>query len=93
MATVIGIFEQKFMQKKPLPVVLPGSQSRRFTHILDTIEVCYKAWKANKCMYYSISNREKFTIVDVKLFNTKIKFLPERKVKDMHQHYQVLVFR
>ena len=80
MATVIGIFEQKFMQKKPLPVVLPGTQSRRFTHILDTIEVCYKAWKANRCMYYSISNREKFTIVEVaKLFNTKIQFLPERK--------------
>ena len=80
MATVIGIFEQKFMQKKPLPVVLPGTQSRRFTHILDTIEVCYRAWKANRCTYYSISNREKFTIVEVaKLFNTKIQFLPERK--------------
>ena len=80
MATVIGIFEKKFLEKKPLPVVLPGSQSRRFTHIFDTIEICYKAWKANKCLYYSISNREKFSIIEVaKLFNAKIKFLPERK--------------
>ena len=34
MATVIGIFEDHYKRKKPLPVVKPGSQSRRFTHIL-----------------------------------------------------------
>ena len=37
MATVIGIFEDCYLNKKPLPVVKPGSQSRRFTHIKDTI--------------------------------------------------------
>ena len=45
MATVIGIFEDNFIKNKPLPVVRPGTQSRRFTHIDDTILVCYKAWK------------------------------------------------
>ena len=45
MATVIGIFEDKFKNKKPLPVVKPGNQTRRFTHIDDTVEVCYEAWK------------------------------------------------
>ena len=45
MSTVIGIFEDHYVQNKPLPVVKPGSQSRRFTHIDDTIEVCFKAWK------------------------------------------------
>ena len=45
MATVIGIFEEKYRQSKPLPVVKPGSQSRRFTHIDDTIKVCFEAWK------------------------------------------------
>ena len=80
MATVIGIFEKKYLQKKPLPVVRPGTQSRRFTHINDTIDVCFKAWKKNKCRYYSISNRESFSILEVaKLFNSKIKFLPPRK--------------
>ena len=43
MATVIGIFEEAFKKKKPLPVVLPGTQTRRFTHINDTIEICYLA--------------------------------------------------
>ena len=31
--------------KKPLPVVKPGTQSRRFTHIQDTVKVCYEAWQ------------------------------------------------
>ena len=80
MSTVIGIFEDHFMKNKPLPVVKPGTQSRRFTHIDDTIEVCYRAWKDKKCLFYSISNKESYSILEVaKLFNTKIRFLPPRK--------------
>ena len=33
MATVIGIFERQFKMNKPLTVVKPGTQTRRFTHI------------------------------------------------------------
>ena len=80
MATVIGIFEDCYIKDKPLPVVKPGSQSRRFTHISDTIEVCFNAWKKNKCRFYSVSNKKSFTILEVaKMFKTKIKFLPQRK--------------
>ena len=80
MATVIGIFEDQFRKKIPLTVVSPGSQSRRFTHINDTIEACYYAWKKNECKHYSISNRKSYTIFEVaQLFNTKIKLLPSRK--------------
>ena len=45
MSTVIGIFEDCYLRNLPLPVVKPGSQTRRFTHLTDTIKVCYKAWK------------------------------------------------
>ena len=63
-----------------MPVVKPGTQSRRFTHIQDTVHVCYKAWKMNKCKYYSISNKKSYSILKVaKFFNRNIKFLPERK--------------
>ena len=80
MATVIGIFQHHFKNKKPLPVVKPGNQSRRFTHINDTIEVCYIAWKKNLCRHYSISNRKSYSILEIaKLFNTKIKYLPKRR--------------
>ena len=59
---------------------MPGSQSRRFTHIDDTIKVCYEAWRKNKNRYYSIANKKNFTIKEVaKLFNAKIKLLPPRK--------------
>ena len=80
MSTVIGIFENQFKKKLPLTVVRPGSQSRRFTHINDTVEACYYAWRKNQCRHYSISSRKSYTIINVaKLFGTKIKLLPPRK--------------
>ena len=80
MATVIGIFEEKYLKSKPLPVVKPGTQTRRFTHILDTVKATYFAWKKNKCLHYSISNRQSYSIIEVaKMFNSKIKFLPKRQ--------------
>ena len=80
MATVIGIFEDHYNKKLPLPVVKPGTQSRRFTHIEDTVKVCFKAWKANKSRFYSISNKKSYTIEEAaKLFKSKIKYLPPRK--------------
>jgi len=79
MATVIGIFENAYLNKKPLPVVLPGTQSRRFTHINDTVEICYKAWKNNLCRHYTISNKKSYSIIEVaKMFGSKIRFLPKR---------------
>ena len=79
MATVIGIFEDQFKKNKPLTVVKPGSQSRRFTHIDDTIKVCYEAWAKNRCRHYSISNKQSYTILEVaKMFGKKIKFLKPR---------------
>ena len=79
MATVIGIFEEAFKKKKALPVVLPGSQSRRFTHIDDTVNVCFLAWKKNLSRHYSISNKQSFSILEVpKMFKSKIKFLKKR---------------
>ena len=80
MATVIGIFENQYLKCKPLTVVSPGSQTRRFTHIDDTIEICIKAWRENKCKHYSISNKKSYSIIQVaRLFKAKIKFLPRRK--------------
>ena len=80
MATVIGIFEYYYKQKKPLPVVKPGTQTRRFTHIKDTVDICFKAWKKKLCKHYSISNKKNYSILEVaEMFKTKIKYLPKRK--------------
>ena len=79
MATVIGIFEDCYKKNKALPVVKPGTQSRRFTHIDDTVNVCLLAWKKNLSRHYSISNKQSFSILEVaKMFKSKIKFLKKR---------------
>jgi len=79
MATVIGIFESQYKNKKPLTVVRPGTQTRRFTHIDDTVNVCYYAFKKNKNRHYSISHKKSYSIIQVaKMFGVKFKYLPER---------------
>jgi UDP-glucose 4-epimerase len=79
MATVIGIFENQYINKKPLTVVKPGNQTRRFTHIFDTVQVCYEAFKANNCRYYSISNKNSYSILQVaNMFKSKIILLKPR---------------
>jgi UDP-glucose 4-epimerase len=80
MATVIGIFEKAYLENKSLPVVKPGTQTRRFTHIKDTVETCYLAWKENKQRHYSIASKQKYSIIEIaKLFKGKTKFLPKRR--------------
>ena len=79
MSTVIGIFEDHYKRGKPLPVVRPGTQTRRFTHINDTINICYLAWKKNLCRHYSIANKKSYSLLDVaKMFSSRIKFLSKR---------------
>ena len=79
MATVIGIFENQYENNKHLTVVKPGNQTRRFTHVNDTINACYLAFKENKNRHYSISHKKSYSILEVaKMFNHKIKFLPKR---------------
>jgi len=79
MATVIGIFENLYQKDRPMPVVRPGSQSRRFTHIEDTVKICFLAWKKNLCRHYSITNKNSYTILETaRMFSKKIKFLKAR---------------
>jgi UDP-glucose 4-epimerase len=79
MATVVGIFEHYFKKKKKLPVVRPGTQVRRFTHVYDTVKACIFAWKKNKCKHYSIASNQSYSIIELaKLFRNKIRYLPKR---------------
>jgi len=80
MATVIGIFENCYKKKKPLTVVKPGTQTRRFTHINDTVQTCYVAWKTNRCRHYSIAHKKSYSIIQVaKMFKSRITFLKSRQ--------------
>jgi UDP-glucose 4-epimerase len=80
MATVVGIFEDHFLRGKKLPVVKPGTQVRRFTHVFDTVKACIFAWKKNKCKHYSIASKQSYSIIKLAgMFKTKIIYLPMRK--------------
>ena len=80
MATVVGIFERYYLKNKKMPVVKPGSQTRRFTHIQDTVQTCFEAWRLNKNQHYSISSRKSYSILQLaKMFKKGYKFLPQRK--------------
>ena len=80
MATVVGIFEDCFRLGKKLPVVRPGTQERRFTHVLDTVKACIFAWKKNKNKHYSIASKKSYSIIELaKMFNSQIRYLPKRE--------------
>jgi UDP-glucose 4-epimerase len=80
MATVVGIFEDHFLRGKKLPVVKPGTQVRRFTHVFDTVKACIFAWKENKCKHYSIASNQSYSIIELaKFFKSTIRYLPKRK--------------
>ena len=80
MATVIGIFEDCFRLGKKLPVVRPGTQERRFTHVFDTVKACIFAWKKNKSKHYSIASKQSYSIIQLaKMFGSQISYVPKRK--------------
>ena len=79
MATIIGIFETQYKNKKPLTIVKPGSQLRDFTHIDDIIEGCYLALIKGKNNEYMLSSGKKYSILQIaRMFNIKHKFIPSR---------------
>ena len=80
MATVVGIFEDCFRLGKKLPVVRPGTQERRFTHVFDTVKTCIFAWKKNKSKHYSSASKKSYSIIELaKMFKSQIRYLPKRK--------------
>jgi UDP-glucose 4-epimerase len=80
MATVVGIFEDCFSLGKKLPVVRPGTQERRFTHVSDTVKACIFAWRENKSKHYTIASKQSYSILELaNMFESKIRYLPKRK--------------
>ena len=60
-------------------MVKPGTQTRKFTHIQDTISICYEAWIKGRCAHYSISHRKSYSIMQVaKMFEKKVRLLKAR---------------
>ena len=80
MAAVIGHFEDCYKKNKSLPVDLPGTQTRNFTHVLETVNAVLYAWRKNKNRHYSISNKKSYSILEIaKFFKFKYHFNHKKK--------------
>jgi len=78
--TVIEIFRQAYLKKQPLPVRLPGTQTRAFTHVYDTVAGIMLASTKGKNDEYGICAKETHSLLEVaKMFGSKIKMLPQTK--------------
>jgi UDP-glucose 4-epimerase len=78
--TVIGTFKQKYLSGQTLEVRKPGTQTRAFTHVHDTVTGIMLAGTKGKNDEYGICAKEVHSLLEVaKMFGSKIKMLPQTK--------------
>jgi len=79
-ATLIAKYKTLAKHNKSLPVVMPGTQKRNFTHIDDIVDALILIGKNGSGDEYGIGNPKDFSILEVaELFGQPIEHLPERK--------------
>lgn len=74
-ATVVGIFKECFKNNRALPVTLPGSQKRYFTHVDDVVDALALIAEYGDGDGFGIGSTEEYSILDLaKLFSDNITF-------------------
>jgi len=77
--TVIEIFRQKLIAGEPLTVRSPGTQSRIYTSVDDTVEGLVLVGEKGEQDEYSIAAQESYPILEVaEMFGGQIEMLPAR---------------
>ena len=78
--TVIEIFKQKFLKGEPLGYRLPGTQTRNYTHVFDTVDGLVLAGERGEGDEFGIGSDRAYATKEVaELFGCDIEALPERK--------------
>ena len=78
-ATLIAKFSEKMLRGEDLTIVSPGSQKRNFTHVYDIISGLLLVGKLGHGDNYGIGHPDAYSVIEIaKLFDGKIKMLPER---------------
>ncbi len=78
--TVIETFKQCYLSGKPYEVRQPGSQTRAFTHVDDTVSGIIIAGEKGESDEYGISSDDVYSLLDVaNMFGGEIKMLPQTK--------------
>ena len=76
-ATVIGIFEDRYLKGEPLPVVSPGTQTRDFTHIDDIVRGIVLVAQKGTGDGYLLGAGHEWPILDVaKMFGAPYELIP-----------------
>jgi UDP-glucose 4-epimerase len=79
-ATVIGIFEDQYLNDVPLTVVKPGTQQRDFTHINDVVNGLYLLMQNGSGDGYCFGTGNSYEINKIaKMFKNDVKYISERK--------------
>lgn len=78
--TLIRVFTELYRQGQPLTVTSPGTQTRNFTHVYDTVEGLIKVAEKGQGEGYGIGADEAYSVLDVaKEFGGEIVMMPNRK--------------
>lgn len=78
--TVVETFRQNYLAGKPHQVNAPGTQTRAFTHVLDTVEGIILAGEKGAGDGYTISSEDVHSIQEVaELFGGPVELKPQTK--------------
>ena len=79
-ATVLGIFEQQYLDNNPLTITGDGEQRRDFTHINDIVNGLIKCiGKEHKAEIFELGSGTNYSINQVaKMFGCKTEYIPAR---------------
>jgi UDP-glucose 4-epimerase len=78
--TLIETFRQNYLNKRPHEVASPGTQTRAFTHVDDTVSGIILAGENGEGDGFSIGAKEVYSLLDVaKMFGGEIVMIPQTK--------------
>lgn len=78
-ATVVAIFKNKFLRGEAIPVRMPGTQRRIFTHVNDIVDGLVLVGEKGEGDGYGLGAERDFSILELAhMFGMPITTLPER---------------
>ncbi len=78
--TLIEIFKQNYLNNRPHKVRGPGTQTRTFTHIDDTIDGIVLVGEKGEGDNFGISAKESYSLLDVaEMYGGEVEILPPTK--------------
>jgi len=78
--TVIELFRQKHLVGEALPVNSPGTQTRTYTHVLDTVDALVRIGEEGEGDEYGIASEDTLSTKEVaELFGGEVVMMPERR--------------